>query len=366
MSGFAHPPATPGGTQASSGNSPSQVILVQRTSGIGLLMLALGWLGFLTCGTLLALVVVGMIYAARYIDPDGLEEKNVANWDKGDYKIAVITIDGVIGSAEEDGYVLKQIQRVRKDDDVRAIVVRVDSPGGAVSGADYILHHLRKLKKEKGVPLVVSMGGTAASGGYYVSMAVEDQDNAIFAEPTCVTGSIGVIMPHYDLSGLLARFDVKDDSIVTHERKQMLAMTKPIPPEHREIIQKNINEMFSRFKKVVQEGRPKFAKDPAALDVLATGEIFTAEQAVTNGLIDKVGFLEDALDRAVELAKLSKGDVQAVKYKRPISMFDDLSLVQSRSAAPGGIELSLLEDLATPRAYYLYTTLPAAASSQAR
>jgi protease-4 len=333
---------------------------------MGLLMLALGWFGFLTSGGLLVLLIAGVVYAARYVNPDGLEEKNVANWEKGTYKVAVITIDGIIGSDEDDGYVLKQIQRVRKDEDVRAIVVRVDSPGGAVSGSDYILHHLRKLKKEKGVPLVVSMGGTAASGGYYVSMAVEDQDNSIFAEPTCVTGSIGVIMPHYDLSGLLARFDVKDDSIVTHERKQMLAMTKPISPEHREIIQKNINEMFSRFKKIVQEGRPKFSKDPAALDVLATGEIFTADQAVANGLVDKVGFLEDALERAVELAKLSKGDVQAVKYKRPISMFDDLSLVQSRSTSPGGIDLSLIQDLATPRAYYLYTTLPSAASSRAR
>ncbi|HZL91204.1 MAG TPA: signal peptide peptidase SppA [Pirellulaceae bacterium] len=364
MSEFALPPAG-SGTQSSSG-SPSQVILVQRSSGMGLLMLALGWFGFLTSGALLALLVGGMIYVARYVDPDGLEEKNVANWEEGEYKIAVITIDGVIGDADEDGYVLKQIQRVRKDESVRAIVVRVDSPGGVVSGADYILHHLRKLKKEKGVPMVVSMGGMAASGGYYVSMAVEDQDNSIFAEPTCVTGSIGVIMPHYDISGLLARFDVKDDSIVTHERKQMLAMTKPIPPEHREIIQKNINEMFARFKKIVQEGRPKFAKDPAALDVLATGEVFTADQAVANGLIDKVGFLEDALERAVELAKLNKSEVQAIRFKRPISMFDDLSLIQSRAKAPGSIDLSLIQDLATPRAYYLYTTLPTTMSSRAR
>jgi protease-4 len=342
------------------------VVLVQRSSGMGLLMLALGWFGFLTSGALLVLIIAVMIYAAQYVDTDGLEEKTVANWEDGDYKIAVITIDGIIGDTDEDDYVLKQIQRVRKDEQVRAIVVRVDSPGGVVSGADYMLHHLRKLKKEKGVPLVVSMGGIAASGGYYVSMAVEDQDNSIFAEPTCVTGSIGVIMPHYDLSGLLARFDVKDDSIVTHERKQMLSMTRPLTPEHRDILQKNINDMFTRFKKVVQEGRPKFAKDPAALDVLATGEVFTADQAVANGLVDKVGFLEDALQRAVELAKLNKSDVQAVRYKRPISMFDDLSLVQTRSAAPGGIDLTMLQDLATPRAYYLYTMLPSAASSYAR
>ncbi|HUE74052.1 MAG TPA: signal peptide peptidase SppA [Pirellulaceae bacterium] len=340
-----------------------QVVLVQRSSGLGMLLMALGWLGFLACGSLLLLIVIGAILAAQFVENDGLEEKTLADFDDGSNKIAIITVSGVIDSDESEGFVLKQIRRVREDADVKAIVVRVDSPGGAVTGADYLLHHLRKLKKEKGVPLVVSMGGMAASGGYYVSMAVEDQDQAIFAEPTCVTGSIGVIMPHYDLSGLLARYDIKDDSIVTHERKQMLAMTKPIPPEHREIIQKNINEMFDRFKKVIHEGRPKFAKDPAALDVLATGEVFTAEQAVASGLIDKVGFLEDAIDRAIELASLTQSDVKAVKYTRPISMWDDVPLMQSR-VAPGPWDLSRIQDLATPRAYYLYTTLPTAASSR--
>ena len=351
-------------SDTSSGQAPpQQVVLIQRSSGIGLLFTALGWLGFLACGTLLVLIIVGAILAAQYASEDGLEEKTLAQFDEGTNKIAIITVSGVIDSDESEGYVLKQIQRVRDDSDVKAIVVRVDSPGGAVTGSDYLLHHLRKIKKENGVPLVVSMGGQAASGGYYVSMAVEDQANSIFAEPTCVTGSIGVIMPHYDVSGLLARFDVKDDSIVTHERKQMLAMTKPIPPEHREIIQKNINEMFTRFKKIVLEGRPKFAKDPAALDTLATGEVFTAEQAVANGLVDKIGFLEEAIDRAIELAGLSKSEVKAVKYTRPISMWDEFPLMQSRAAA-NPLDLSLLQELATPRAYYLYTTLPAAASSQ--
>ncbi len=357
-------PEPQGAKPAPAASYPQQVILVQRSSGFGKLLLALGWLGFLASSSLLVLIVIGAVLAARLVDDDGLEEKSVANLDEGEYKVAIITVSGVIDGDEGEGYVLKQINRVREDQDVRAIVVRVDSPGGAVTGADYVLHHLRKLKQEKAVPMVVSMGGIAASGGYYVSMAVEDQDNSIFAEPTCVTGSIGVIMPHYDISGLLARYDIKDDSIVTHERKQMLAMTKPIPPEHREIIQKNINEMFTRFKKVIQEGRPKFAKDPAALDTLATGEVFTAEQAVANGLIDKVGFLEDAIDRAIELANLSKSDVKAVKYARPISMWDDLTLIQSRSRPSGGIDLSLIQELATPRAYYLYTTLPTAVSAR--
>ena len=126
---------------------------------------------------------------------------------------------------------------------------------------------------------------------------------------------------------------------------------------------KNIDEMFARFKKVIHEGRTKFAKDPAALDVLATGEVFTAEQAVANGLVDKIGFLEDAIDRAIELAGLSRSDVKAVKYNQPISMWDDLPLMQAGKSSAPFPGLSLLHELATPRAYYLYTTLPSAASS---
>src|SRR5258706_10396683 len=227
---------------------------------------------------------------------------------------------------------MKQIRTVRKDENVKGIVLRVDSPGGAVTGADYIFHHLKELKNEKGCPVVVSMGGMAASGGYYVSMVVGDQKDSIFAEPTTTTGSIGVIIPHYDISGLLSKFDVKDDSISSHERKQMLSMTRPIPKEHRDIIQGYVNETFDRFKMIVKEGRPKFTKDAAALDKLATGEIFSADQALKHGLVDKIGFLEDAVERAIELAHLTKDEVQVVKYKKPVSLLDDFALMQGRSA----------------------------------
>ena len=104
--------------------------------------------------------------------------------------MAIITVSGVI--VDGDGYVKKQIERVRQDEDVKAIVLRVNTPGGTVTGSDYILHHLNRLRAERKLPLVVSMGSVAASGGYYVSMAVGDQPQSIYAEPTTTTGSIGV------------------------------------------------------------------------------------------------------------------------------------------------------------------------------
>jgi protease IV len=245
---------------------------------------------------------------------------------------------------------------------VKAIVLRVDSPGGTVSGSDYIFHHLKKLRDEKSIPLVVSMGGVAASGGYYVSMAVGDKEDTIFAEPTCSTGSIGVMIPHYDLSGLLKRFDVKDDSLATHERKLMLSMTKPMSPDDREILQSHIDDMFVRFKEVVKEGRPFFRNDPTALDQLATGEIFTTDKAIEKKLVDKKGFLEDAVDRAIELASLNKSKTKVVKFKRPVSFTDAFTL--SKAQSPHGLELSSLLDFSTPRAWYFSSTLPAIATSR--
>ena len=115
-------------------------------------------------------------------------------------KIAIIDVAGAI--MEGEGFVKRQIDaRAGRHRASSAVVLRVNSPGGTVTGSDYIYHHLRELVDERKLPMVVSMGSICASGGYYVAMAVGDEPDAIFAEPTTWTGSIGVIIPHYDLSG---------------------------------------------------------------------------------------------------------------------------------------------------------------------
>jgi protease-4 len=323
----------------------------------------MGWLAFF----IVALIVVGQwVTLAEYFDTtEGIEEKFVQGSKLADDKIAIITVSGVI--VEGDGFVKNQIDKVKADKNVKAIVVRVDSPGGTVTGSDYIYHHLTKLREEKSVPVVVSMGGIAASGGYYVAMAVGDQPDTIFAEPTCSTGSIGVMIPHYDISGLLAKLDIEDDSIATHPRKLMLSMTRDMTPEERELITAHINDMFERFKEVIKEGRPMFKEDPSALDQLATGEIFTAEKAQKNKLIDKIGFVEEAINRALELASLDKEKTKVVKYKRPVTLFDNLGYAEARRrASPLGsaLDLATLLDFSAPRAWYLTTSLPALVSSR--
>jgi len=330
---------------------PQVIIQQQYGGGWQRLISWLGWVGLMICIP----IILGM--AAAFEDyfntTEGIQEKYHSLSKEAENKIAIIELTGVI--TEGDGIVKQQIDRVMDDDDVQGVVVRVDSPGGTVSGSDYLYHHLRELKNDRNIPLVVSMGSMCASGGYYISMAVEDQPNSIFAEPTTTTGSIGVIIPHYDLSGLLERYNIADDSIVSHPRKQLLSMTRKASDEDREVLQKYVDESFERFKGIVRDGRPRFQDKPELLDALATGEIFTAEQAKKNGLVDEIGFIEDAISRVIELADLSEDNVRVVHYKPPPSVWE--SFVSARTAHTR-IDTAILE-LATPKAYYITTTLPA-------
>jgi protease-4 len=338
-------------------------IIIQQ-NGFGLRVLrwlaAIGWFGFMICG----LWAVGQLIAlASYFDTtEGLTEEYHSGAKFGRNKVAIVQVSGVILDGE--GYVKRQIERIRKDEAVRAVVVRIDSPGGTITGSDYIYHHLKKLREERELPLVVSMGSLAASGGYYVAMAVGDQEDCIYAEPTTTTGSIGVIVPHYDLSGLLERIDVKDDSVASHPRKQMLSMTLPMSQDHRQLVERYVQEAFERFKMIVRSGRPGLREDEAALDQLATGEVFTAAQAEQNGLIDSIGFIEEAIERAQELANLDPETTRVVEYDRPITLSDLAGLSQAEAQPQN--RLAALLEWSVPRGYYLFTSLPPLVASGLR
>lgn len=329
---------------------PQSIIIQQRDSHWTRWFSWLGWLGLLIC--IPTLLTLGVKQKEYFDTTEGIQEEYVSGNQTATNKLAVIDVTGVI--MEGDGFVKKQINRIEQDPQVKGILVRIDSPGGTVTGSDYIFHHLTRLRKEKKLPLVVSMGSLAASGGYYIAMAVGDQEESIFAEPTTTTGSIGVIIPHYDVSGLMERYDVKDDSIVSHPRKQLLSMTKKVSDEHRKILQSYVDQSFSRFKEIVKSGRPRFREHPQELDTLATGEIFTAESALEAGLVDKIGFLEDAVDRLTTLANLDATQVRVVRYSEPLSVWQAIGA--ARAGFEGRVE-SLLE-LSVPRAYYMLTTLP--------
>ena len=278
-------------------------------------------------------------------------------------KIAIINVVGAIMSS--DGYIKKQIDRATNDPDVVAVILRIDSPGGTVAASDYLYHRLNQLRDERDIPIVVSMGGICASGGYYLAMAVGDTKNAIFAEPATWTGSIGVVIPHYDISGLLKRFDVKDDSIASHQNKLMGSPTRLLDDEkrkeERKLLQSLVDNSFDRFKKIVQSGRPAFREDTDALDAIATGQVFSSDQAKEKGLVDSIGFIEDAIARAAELANVSAKNVRCVQYKKQPGLLDSLVGVSSEGFQNEAAKvitpesaLQWLLNQPAPRAYYLW------------
>jgi protease-4 len=252
---------------------------------------------------------------------------------------------------------------VRQDSDVVGVVVRVNSPGGTVTGSDFIYHHLRELAEKRKLPIVVSMGSVCASGGYYVAMAVGSEPNSIFAEPTTWTGSIGVIIPHFDVSGGLGKLGISEDSIASGPLKKMGSPTRPMSPEEKKILQTLVDDSFKDFKAIVTSGRPKFKDNPAALDAVATGQIFTAKQALAKGLVDEIGFIDAAIARATKLAGESESSVRCVKYEKRPTFFSSILGSETQVPARGMADLSAVLDLATPRAYYLWSWLPATLSN---
>jgi protease IV len=301
-----------------------------------------------------------------------IEERFVSHSETAMQKVAIITIEGTI--MHSDGFAKWQIDQAAKDPDVKAVVVRVDSPGGTVTGSDYLYHHLKMLRDGENngrkVPLVVSMGGIAASGGYYLSMAAGDVPDTIFAERTTWTGSIGVIIPHFTIADLLESWKIQDDSIVSGPFKELGSPTQKLSPEmakkEHAILQGLVDQTFDQFKEVVSEARPQLANNKEAFATATTGQVFTAKQALDLGLVDKLGFLEDAVNRAIELAKLDPHNVRVVKYVRQEGVLN-AALFGANSSASSPLEkfdFSAVADLATPRAYLLFTWLPALVSNQ--
>jgi protease-4 len=341
-------------TDASHANPPTQIIIQERTSRFG----RYGkWLAVALVMATIGLFSLYSRYQSYFSPANAPQEKYHSLARYAPKKVAIINVSGTIWDVE-DGFVKREIDRVAEDQDVVAVVVRIDSPGGTITGSDYLYHHLRELVTKRELPVVVSMGSICASGGYYLAMVVGDQPNSIYAEPATWTGSIGVIIPHFDISTGMLGLGIRDDSIVSGPYKELGSPTKRLSEAERKILQTLVDDSFQDFKNVIISGRPKFKDDPAALDAAATGQIFTAKQALERGLVDKIGFVEDAVARATELAGYSADNVRCVKYEQSPTLMGALLGAEAKAPVRGEADLARLIDLTAPRAYYLWTWLP--------
>ena len=207
----------------------------------------------------------------------------------------------------------------------------------------------------------MSMGGIAASGGYYVAMAVGEAENTIFAEPTTWTGSIGVIIPHYDISGLLQKWNIQDDSIASNPLKMMGSPTAQVSRADRsrgtsKSCKGLVDSSFRRVQGDRAGGPPGAARQPGRARDDFYRTYFHCQAGQENLLVDQLGFVEDAIDRAVEMAALDKYKVRVVKYEQHTGLFQR-ALFGAEGRKPA-IDLSAVWDLAVPRAYYMCTWLP--------
>jgi protease-4 len=234
-------------------------------------------------------------------------------------KFLLIEVDGLITLGDESSWVgtsrestVARIREIldaaRSDVSVRGLLLRIDSPGGSATASDLVYSELMRFKRDRELPIVAHFLGMAASGGYYVAMAADE----IVAEPTAVTGSIGVIFSSVNVSGLMEKWGIEDQTITAGRYKDAGSMLRPQTAEEREILQSVIDDLFDRFRGVVDAGRPKLGRE--RVDELADGRLYSADQALANGLIDRVGGIEDAV-AALE-TRAGSGHSTVVSYHR--------------------------------------------------
>ncbi len=268
---------------------------------------------------------------------------------RGKAKIALVRIDGEIGAEPRDGGLLgpqpsvlsqikDELEVARRDDRVAALLLRINSPGGGVTASDIIYEELRRWHDETKRPIVAYFMDVAASGGYYVAQAAD----SIIASPTSITGSIGVIAQFPNVYGLGRKLGVHVETIKSGPRKDMGSPFRPMADDERALMQSIVDALHARFVSIVQHGRRKRpghrGMDPSAVERLADGRVFTANQALELGLVDQVGYLEDAIAVCKQLAGIK--DATVVAYERT-RLGSERATIYSRNAvhAPLGVRL---------------------------
>ena len=224
----------------------------------------------------------------------------------GDIVDASTSSGGLRGDEIVGNQVIQDLDELANDDNIKAVVLRVNSGGGSAYASEQIWHAVELLKKKK--PVVVSMGGTAASGGYYISCGADK----IIADPTTVTGSIGIFGMIPDFSGLMTeKLGLHFDIVKTNEASDFGAMGRGMTAAEGEALQNYVNRGYGLFLKRVANGRNKTVEQ---INQVAQGRVWTGRQALKLGLVDQLGTLEDAIKEAARLAKLEKYDVRRVPY----------------------------------------------------
>lgn len=292
-----------------------------------------------------------------YTSSSGYSE-TVIEEGSGREKIAVLNLDGVIqdlgglsslmGTGYNHQFFMMQLNDILEDDSVKGVVLRVNSPGGGVVESADIYDGLRAIQEERNIPLYVSMGGMAASGGYYVSAPAEK----IFVNRETITGSIGVIMESMNYAKLAEKYGVSFNTIKTGPYKDIMSGAREMTEEERSMLQEMIGDSYDRFVEIIADGR---GMTEAEVKKVADGRILNGRQAIEAGLADEYGKTSDVI--AAMKADYDLKDATVFEYSLHESL-SSLFGLKAKSLFGGNIESELigklLADHSAPRMMYLY------------
>lgn len=305
---------------------------------------------------------MGQINELLYGNDDVQEQVEEAG--TSDQKIVKLVVEGTIvddgtsGLFSSGGYnhesFMKQLAAIKADPQVKGILLEINSPGGSVYETAEITRALKDIQKDKKIPIYATMESQAASGGYYIAAS----SDKIFATEDTMTGSIGVIMSSMNYSGLMEKLGIADSTIKSGALKDIGSSSRPQTEQDKEVLQAFVDSMYGRFVKVVAEGRKMNETD---VRKLADGRIYDGSQAVDNGLVDEIGYPDQALQALKKDKKLS--DAQVVTYTTGATNFINTwlgsSLAEFQGIKPSQEDLvkKIVESVGTPqapKAMYLY------------
>lgn len=256
-------------------------------------------------------------------------------------RIAIVNFEGTISPPFTARW-LKILERAREDDSVRGVVLAIDSPGGFVADSHQLYREIQRLARAK--PVYVAMKRIAASGGYYIAMGI-GKPGRIYVEPTTWTGSIGVIIPRYNATELVQKIGVKSEPLVTGPLKDTLNPFRDMTEQETAVWAAIMEDAFSRFVSVIADNRSDL--DNAAVRELATGQIYTANQAIENHLVDKIGYVEEAVADLSQALQLKSYD--AFEYHASSGLID--MILGTEVEAPRTVSEQILQ-ASVPQAMY--------------
>jgi protease-4 len=298
------------------------------------------------------------------LSPEEVPLKEYALQGSQKEKVLVISVRGLLSNEPKFGWlrkkpsmvqdVVSQLRKAESDKQIGAVVLKVDTPGGSVTASDQLYHEIVTFKARTGVKVVAAMEDVAASGGYYLSLPADH----ITAHPTSVIGSVGVIFFQPRFYGLMEKIGVAVDVNKSGANKDMGSPFRAATKEEERIIQNLTDQLAKRFTDRVVKHR---SIDAAAMAQIATGRIYLAEDALKLRMIDSIGYLDDAVNKAIDLAGLPQ-NAKVVVYRRfenPNDNFYNTTTINENTGKLSMINIDLLDNMAVMKTGFYYLWPPA-------